>query len=73
MKWLLLFFLPLGSLASPCECKCVVKKADGSLLTVQASGVDRESAGKALKQNLAGERCSLTPVCSGRCALDGKK
>ena len=50
-----------------CACKCVVRETDDSLSTRRGSGEDREAAGEALKKNLRGLKCELSPVCKGSC------
>lgn len=56
-----------GSAEKVCTCKCVIKE-DGKYGTAEASGKDREEAGKKLKKVMGKVTCELTPVCTGKCA-----
>lgn len=72
----ILFFLALSTAQAKaetaktvCTCKCVIKE-DGKYGTAEASGKDREEAGKKLKKAMGKGTCELTPVCTGKCASD---
>lgn len=70
---LLLALFCLGAKAETsktvCTCKCVIKE-DGKYGTAEATGKDREEAGKKLKKAMGKGTCELTPVCTGKCAVD---
>lgn len=62
-------FAAQGESKKTCTCKCVIKE-DGKYGTAEASGKDREEAGKKLKEKMGKITCELTPVCSGKCTID---